>query len=162
MMALSRLSSKDKTYIGVAEQCTQCGKCSSGCPAARYLELRPRKIALMAQRDLVEQLLDSDVIWKCTQCHQCMERCPREITPYDIIIYLQNLAVLRGYDYPKDLNMLIASIKRYGAIQLPQEIFDREFENYERGDLNLPDLEGPADMEGFLKGLIKVLEESKP
>lgn len=161
MMALSRLSLKEKAYVGVAEQCTQCGKCSSGCPAARYLELRPRKIALMAQRDLVEELLGSDAIWMCTQCHQCMERCPREITPYDIVIYLQNLAVLKGYDYPRDLNMLYASIKRHGAIQLPQEIFDREFENYERSDLGLPDLEGPADMEGFLKGLTKVLEESR-
>ena len=161
MMALKHLSKKEKKHRGVAAECTQCGKCSSGCPAARYLDLRPRKIALMAQRDLIDRLLDSDVIWMCTQCHQCMERCPREVTPYDIILYLQNLAVKGGYPYPKELNMLLNAIKRNGAIQLPQEVFDKEFENYERESLGLPSLHGPTDMEAFRAAVEKVLEESK-
>src|SRR4030065_444 len=61
MMAVSRLS-KEKGYVGVSEQCTQCGKCSSGCPAARSLDLRPRRIALMAQRGEVEGLRGSGLI----------------------------------------------------------------------------------------------------
>lgn len=161
-MALGLLSSNEKKLMGVAEQCTQCGKCSSGCPAARHLDLRPRKIALMAQRDLIEELLESGVYWQCTQCHQCMERCPREVTPYDIIIYLQNLAVQRGYDYPRDLNVLLGSVKRHGTIQLPQEALDKEFENYQRDSLNLPTVCGPRDMEAFQRALETLMERAAP
>ncbi len=158
-MALSMLALKENKSMDVAEQCTQCGKCSSGCPAARYLDLRPRVIALMAQRDELDELLTSEVFWLCTQCHQCMERCPRVITPYDIIIYLQNLAVKKG-DYPKELDMLLNMVKRLSAIQEVQEVFDKEFETYERDDLGLPELNGPEDMESFRRSLISVLEES--
>jgi heterodisulfide reductase subunit C len=160
MMAVSRLS-KEKGHVGVSEQCTQCGKCSSGCPAARNLALRPRRIALMAQRGDVEGLLASDVIWSCTQCHQCMERCPRKVTPYDIIIYLQNLAVKRGFPYPRELDMLMESVKRQGAIQEPQDVLDDEFESYTRDSLGLPSVHGPKDPEAFRRALRTVLEEAR-
>ncbi|MFH0851009.1 MAG: 4Fe-4S dicluster domain-containing protein [Candidatus Bathyarchaeota archaeon] len=158
-MALSRLSTKEKEHMGVSEQCTQCGKCSSGCPAARNLDLRPRKIALLAQRGQIDPLLSSNTIWMCTQCHQCMERCPREVTPYDIIIFLQNLAVRRGYPYPRELNMLLSSVKRHGSIQLPQEVLDNEFENYDRESLSLPETRGPKDMEALCRALERIMED---
>ena len=158
-MAMKVLSQKEKNYQGVAEQCTQCGKCSSGCPAARFLELRPRLIALSAQRDELEEMLETAMFWQCTQCHQCMERCPREITPYDIIIFLQNLAVKEGLDYPSGLDTLFNMVNRLSAIQEYQEVFDKEFETYDREDLGLPELEGPEDMDGFRRAISKVLEE---
>jgi len=161
MMAVSRLS-KEKGYVGVSEQCTQCGKCSSGCPAARSLALRPRRIALMAQRGDLEGLLASDVIWSCTQCHQCMERCPRKVTPYDIIIYLQNLSVRRGYPHPRELDLLMEAVRRQGAIQLPQDVLDDEFESYTRISLGLPSVYGPKDPEAFRRALQLVLEEARP
>jgi heterodisulfide reductase subunit C len=161
MMAVSRLS-KEKEHVGISEQCTQCGKCSSGCPAARNLALRPRRIALMAQRGDVEGLLGSDVIWSCTQCHQCMERCPRKVTPYDIIIYLQNQAVKRGFPYPKELDVLMEAVRRRGAIQQPQDVLDDEFESYTRDSLGLPSVHGPKDPEAFRRALRRVLEEARP
>ena len=141
------------------EQCNQCGKCSSGCPAARFLSLRPRKIVAMAQRDLIEELIESKVIWECAQCLQCTERCPREVTPFDIIIACQNLAVSKGLQFPEGLTRMLSSVKRLGAIQPPQEIIDREFEAYDRESLDLPDAKRPRDMAKFLLALEKVLGE---
>jgi len=143
------------------EECNQCGKCSSGCPSARVLDLRPRKIALTAQRDRLLELLSSDVIWTCAQCHQCMERCPRDVTPYEVIIYLQGLAVRNGMDYPKDLGRLSSSVKRGSRIQDTQEIIDREFEDITRDDLPLPPLVGPKDMDAFRKALSLISGEEQ-
>jgi heterodisulfide reductase subunit C len=140
------------------EECNQCGKCSSGCPAARVLALRPRKIALTGQRNRLDELIISDVIWLCAQCHQCMERCPREISPYEVIIYLQNLAVRRDKEYPRDLRIMYNAVRRISRIQDTQDILDREFEDYNREDLDLPELKGPFDMEKFQKAFIQILE----
>jgi heterodisulfide reductase subunit C len=162
VMTLGLLSNKEKKHVAVAEQCIQCGKCSSGCPSARDLDLRPRKIALMAQQDRLKELLGKDVIWSCAQCYQCMERCPREITPFDIIIYLQNLSVFMGYSYPKEFDMLLNSVKRCGSIQSPQEVFDKEFETFDRDSLNLPPMNSPEDMNAFNTALDKVMKEAHP
>ena len=143
------------------EECNQCGKCSSGCPAARVLALRPRKIALSAQRKRLDEMLTSEVIWLCAQCHQCLERCPREISPYEVIIYLQNLAVKQGKDHPRDLDIMSNAVRRISRIQEIQEILDREFEDYSRDDLDLPELQGPQDMEAFQKAFRRITGEEK-
>ena len=142
------------------DQCHQCGKCSSGCPAARYLDLRPRKVVAMTQRDLISEILESNVVWMCTQCLQCVERCPSDVTPYDIIISLQNQAVKEGLSYPEGLIKMLDSVKRIGAIQPPMEIVDREFEIFDRETLNLPDIKHPKDQDKFAKALERVMEGS--
>jgi heterodisulfide reductase subunit C len=139
------------------DECNQCGKCSSGCPAARYLDLRPRRIVAMTQRDLVAEILDSNVVWMCAQCLQCVERCPRDVTPYDIIISLQNRAVHEGRYYPEGLSKMLTSVKRIGAIQSPMEIVDREFDSYDREELDLPKLEPPKDIALLAKALEKAM-----
>ena len=143
------------------EECNQCGKCSSGCPAARVLALRPRKIALSAQRKRLDEMISNEVIWLCAQCHQCMERCPREISPYEVIIYLQNLAVKREAGHPRDLNIMLNAIQRISRIQEVQEIMDREFEDYSRDNLELPELQGPKNMEAFKKAFKTITGETQ-
>lgn len=160
LMALSRLTINDKLYE-LAEQCSQCGKCTSSCPAARFLMFRPRKIALAAQKERIDEIIDNEVIWWCAQCHVCIDRCPREVTPFDIVIYLQNLAVMRGKHFPKDLETLLNGVKRQGVYQLPREIMDKEFEDYDRESLNLPPYTGPKDMDAFRRGLAKIMEEKQ-
>jgi heterodisulfide reductase subunit C len=138
------------------EECNQCGKCSSGCPAARVLALRPRKIALSAQRLRLNEMMLNEVIWQCAQCHQCLERCPRDISPYEVIIYLQNIAVKNGAPYPRDLDIMSNAVKRLSRIQEIQEILDREFDDYSRDDLDLPKLVGPKDMAAFVRAFNKI------
>lgn len=155
--ALSRI----KEGIGELrqDQCNQCGKCSSGCPTARFLNLRPRKVVAMAQRSLINEIMESNVIWECAQCLQCTERCPREVTPFDIIIALQNLAVDEGLTFPEGLTKMLNSVKRLGAIQRPQEIVDREFEIYDRESLDLPVMGEPKNLSKFRAALEKVFAE---
>jgi heterodisulfide reductase subunit C len=155
--ALSRLQ-QNLSVLG-PEQCNQCGKCSSGCPAARFLDLSPRRVVAMTQYELITEILESKVIWECAQCLQCTERCPREVTPFDIIINLQNLAVSEGLYYPEGLTKMLNSVKRYGLIQPPQEIIDREFETHDRESLNLPEPRSPKDLSRFAAALEKVMEE---
>lgn len=143
------------------EECNQCGKCSSGCPVARVLALRPRKIALSAQRMRLDEMMLNEVIWTCAQCHQCLERCPRDISPYEVIIYLQNMAVKSGKYFPKDLSMMDNRVKRMSRIQEIQEILDREFEDITRDDLDLPELKGPKDMEAFLKAFKQITGDNE-
>lgn len=138
------------------EQCIQCGKCSSGCPAARFLELRPRRVVAMAQLDLIGEILESGEVWECAQCLQCSERCPRDASPFDLIMALQNLAVRRGLPFPEGLTKMLNSVKNSGFIQPPQEIVDREFEVYDRESLNLPEPKGPRDMDKFAEAMEKI------
>jgi heterodisulfide reductase subunit C len=113
----------------------------------------------MTQRDLIREILDSGVIWMCAQCLQCKERCPRDVTPYDIIITLQNQAVREGLHYPEGLSKMLGSVKRLSSIQPPQEVVDREFDSFDRDELGLPEMSKPGDMGKFLKALEKVMED---
>jgi heterodisulfide reductase subunit C len=88
-----------------------------------------------------------------------MERCPREISPYEVIIYIQNLAVKQGKEYPRDLNIMSNAVKRISRIQDIQDIIDRDFEDYSRDDFDLPKLEGPKDMDAFQKAYKKITGE---
>ena len=135
------------------EQCNQCGKCASGCPAARYLELRPRKVVLMVQRGRIDELIKSGYIWECTQCHQCMERCPRDVTPFDIIISLQNMAIRAGLAFPESLTKMFTSIKSRCIVQGNQEVLDKDFESYDRTSLGLPELFPPKNMKTFREAI---------
>jgi heterodisulfide reductase subunit C len=135
------------------KQCNQCGKCSSGCPASRRVELKPRRIILFLQQERIEEILESQAIWQCTQCHQCMERCPRKVTPFDAIITLQNLAVKRGYKFPENLSLIINALKKQGIVQGYQEVMDREFEVNDRTSLELPELCGPVNLERFREAI---------
>jgi len=117
--------------------------------------LRPRKVVLMVQRGKIDELLRSGFIWECTQCHQCMERCPRDVTPFDIIISLQNTAVRAGLPFPENLTTISNSIRSRSLVQGNQEVFDGDFESYDRVSLGLPDLRPPENMEAFREALDK-------
>ena len=94
-----------------AYTCTECGRCTSSCPAnLTGKELSPRKI-MMDTRDRLEevgrnidankgsfvddgkQLLNDYItpeeLWACTSCNACVEECPVNIDPLSIILYLE-------------------------------------------------------------------------
>jgi Fe-S oxidoreductase len=57
-----------------------------------------------AQRDLVPDIIDPDVLWACTTCRACEEQCPVNITYVDKIVQMRrNLVVIRG-EFPAELN----------------------------------------------------------
>jgi len=151
------------------EYCHQCGKCSSGCPVADFFDFRPRRIVAMVQLGIIDELLDSEDIWKCAQCLACKERCPRDVAPYDVIQALQNLAFKRNLVFPKDYSALINSILKQGVIQKPTRVrirkhpppkdkTKRAFEFGDRTSLSLPEAKKPTKIAEFAIALKKALK----
>jgi heterodisulfide reductase subunit C len=146
------------------EYCHQCGKCSSGCPAASFLDFRPRKIVAMVQLGMTEELLKSEVIWSCAQCLGCKERCPRGVAPSDVIQALQNLAFERNLSVPESYSVLMNSVLKNGVVQTPRRVkvwkhlptkdaMRGDFEFGDRQSLGLPQLKKVAEMEKLVKAL---------
>ena len=151
------------------EYCHQCGKCSSGCPVANFFDFRPRRIVAMVQLGFIEEILESEDIWKCAQCLACKERCPRDVAPYDVIQALQNLAFKRNLVFPKDYSAIIDSILKRGVIQKPTRVrirkhppptdeTERAFEFGDRTSLSLPKTKKPDEISKFAGAFKKALK----
>jgi len=60
-------------------RCYQCHKCSSGCPAAEFMDFPPSQIVRLVTYGLADQMLSCKAIWACTGCMTCGLRCPNGI-----------------------------------------------------------------------------------
>jgi len=107
--------------------CTDCGRCTSVCPANQTGKaLSPRKIIMnIRQRTaevgplllagkadahpdiLAHRLLDSLVgeqeLWACTTCRACMEECPVNIEHVPAIMDMRRFLVLSESRFPEEL-----------------------------------------------------------
>jgi heterodisulfide reductase subunit C len=120
-----------------AYTCTECGRCTSVCPAnLTGKELSPRKI-MMDTRDRLEevgknidqnngvfiddgkQLLNDYIkpeeLWACTSCNACVEECPVNIDPLSIITDMRRYLVMEESAAPQELNMMMTNIENNGA-----------------------------------------------
>ncbi|GAB2770160.1 4Fe-4S dicluster domain-containing protein [Salinimicrobium soli] len=119
-----------------AYTCTECGRCTSECPANNTGKLlSPRKI-MMDTRDRLEevgenitkngsfqpdgkQLLDDYIlreeIWACTTCNMCVEACPVGIDPMSIIVEMRRYLMMEQSAGPSDLNNALSNIENNGA-----------------------------------------------
>lgn len=120
-----------------AYTCTECGRCTSECPAnLTGKKLSPRKI-MMDTRDRIEevgqnidankgkfedddkQLLDDYItreeLWACTSCNACTEACPVSIDPLSIIMDMRQYLVMEQSAAPADLNNMMGNIENNGA-----------------------------------------------
>ncbi len=120
-----------------AYTCTECGRCTSECPANQTgKKLSPRKI-MMDTRDRLEevgknidanngtfiddgkQLLDNYItreeLWACTSCNACVEACPVSIDPLSIIMDMRQYLVMEQSAAPTDLNNMMGNIENNGA-----------------------------------------------
>ena len=143
----------------VSEFCYQCAKCTSGCEAHKLLELEPHKIVALLKRGLIDEMLNSDVIWTCMSCFKCRERCPQKVAPVEILFALKNIAVASGKPIPGKYSTMLQSILSIGLIQDVQTISDRNNQAIKRDKLNLPDLSKPVDTNKFQLVLSKLAIE---
>ena len=119
-----------------AYTCTECGRCTSECPAnISGKKLSPRKI-MMDTRDRIEeigknldknkvfvpdgkQLLDDYIsreeLWACTSCNACVEACPVSIDPMSIIMEMRQYLVMEQSAAPTELNVTMTNIENNGA-----------------------------------------------
>lgn len=142
-----------------AEVCDQCGKCTSACPVSRHMDdFNPRQLIAKVAMGMTDELMRSDEIWTCTSCLKCRERCPEEISPYEVILVLRNLAYRSGYDYPAGYDDFIKCIKENGLSQDYNKIRDRHGEMISRETLGLPSLDSPPDMDKFNHVLESILK----
>lgn len=128
----------DLTRINLmnAYTCTECGRCTSVCPAnITGKRLSPRKI-MMDTRDRLDEvgrnldkhgpdfddgkkLLDDYItreeIWACTSCNACTEACPVNIDPLAIIVELRRYAVMEESQAPASINTMFSNTENNGA-----------------------------------------------
>lgn len=120
-----------------AYTCTECGRCTSVCPAnLTGKKLSPRKI-MMDTRDrleevgknldankgefkddgkkLIEHYITPEEIWACTSCNACVEACPVNIDPLSIIVDLRRFLVMEQSAAPTELNIMMSNVENNGA-----------------------------------------------
>lgn len=120
-----------------AYTCTECGRCTSSCPANQTgKKLSPRKI-MMDTRDrltevginmdknkgvfvpdnksLLNDYITTEELWACTSCNACVEECPVNISPLSIILDMRRYLVMEQSAAPMSLNAMMSNIENNGA-----------------------------------------------
>ena len=115
-----------------AYSCTECGRCSTACPANSTGKLlSPRKI-MMATRDRLETVgkniqanthfiadgktllhdyITVEELRACTTCNACVEECPVSISPLEIIIELRRSLIMEESNAPAEWNGMFGNIE---------------------------------------------------
>ncbi|MGA1873335.1 MAG: 4Fe-4S dicluster domain-containing protein [Thermoplasmatota archaeon] len=143
----------------VSDFCYQCAKCTSGCEAHKLLELEPHKIAALLKRGLIDEMVNSDIIWTCMSCFKCKERCPQKVAPVNILFTLKNLAVASGKQVPGDFTAMLQSAMGIGLIQEVQAVPTREGGTKTREQAGLPPCSRPTDPAKFQQTIMTVAVE---
>lgn len=117
--------------------CTECGRCTSACPANITGKLlSPRKI-IMSVRDRTEEVgrnmdanggkfvddgksllndyITPEELWACTTCNACVQECPVNIDPLSVIIDMRRYLVMEQSASPAELNMMMTNMENNGA-----------------------------------------------
>lgn len=143
----------------VSDYCYQCAKCTSGCEAHKLLELEPHKIIALLKRGLIDELVNSDLIWTCMSCFKCRERCPQKVAPVDVLFALKNMAVAAGKQIPGNYTAMLQSVLSIGLLQDVKSVTTRDNKTVSRSDLGLPGVSKPADPTKFMGMLSKLAVE---
>lgn len=120
-----------------AYTCTECGRCTSVCPAnITGKKLSPRKI-MMDTRDRLVQIgknidlnkgvfipdninllgnyITPEELWACTSCNACVQECPVNISPLSIILDMRRFLVMEQSAAPMPVNAMMSNIENNGA-----------------------------------------------
>jgi heterodisulfide reductase subunit C/nitrate reductase gamma subunit len=116
--------------------CTECGRCTSVCPAnITGKKLSPRKIMmdlrarmkekgpLMVKngrdfndsRSLLRDFISEEELWACTTCNSCAKECPININHPTLIIDMRRYLVMEEASAPGELKAMFNNIENNGA-----------------------------------------------
>jgi len=120
-----------------AYTCTECGRCTSSCPANQTgKKLSPRKIMMDTRyrltevgknidankgvfvpdnKTLLNDYITPEELWACTSCNACVEECPVNISPLSIIMDMRRYLVMEQSAAPMSLNAMMTNIENNGA-----------------------------------------------
>lgn len=116
-----------------AYSCTECGRCTSACPANQTGKaLSPRKI-MMDTRDRLEEVgknmavnkgifvedgkslykdyISAEELRACTTCNACVQECPILISPMDIILQMRRYQIMEESDAPASWNAMFSNME---------------------------------------------------
>jgi heterodisulfide reductase subunit C len=115
-----------------AYSCTECGRCSTACPANQTGKLlSPRKI-MMDTRDRLQEVgenikkngefkddgktllndyISVEELRACTTCNACVQECPVSINPLDIILELRRSLIMEDSNAPQEWNAMFGNIE---------------------------------------------------
>lgn len=118
-----------------AYSCTECGRCTSECPANLTGKLlSPRKI-MMDTRDRLEEVgmvidakgkweddgnslhsrISEEELWACTTCNACTQACPVNIDPVNIIMEMRRYKVMEESSTRPALTGMFNNVENNGA-----------------------------------------------
>lgn len=119
-----------------AYSCTECGRCTSVCPAnITGKKLSPRAI-LMKTRDRIEEVgrnidkngkfeddgkkllndyISKEELWACTTCNACTQACPILLDPLSIIFEMRRFLVMEQSAAPQELNLMMTNVENNAA-----------------------------------------------
>lgn len=119
-----------------AYSCTECGRCTSVCPAnITGKKLSPRLI-LMKTRDRLEEVgrnidkngkfvddgkkllndyISKEELWACTTCNACTDACPVLLDPLSIIFEMRRFLVMEQSAAPQELNLMMTNVENNAA-----------------------------------------------
>jgi len=124
-----------KNYLD-ALTCTECGRCTSVCPAnITGKKLSPRKIVMDVrarmkekgpdllkkgngiddQKALLNDYISPEELWACTTCNACAQECPVNINHPSLIVDLRRYLVMEESAGPGELNTTFTNIENNGA-----------------------------------------------
>ena len=137
---LQRFGAKDVTDLSWVQlmnaySCTECGRCTSECPAHQTGKiLSPRKIMMdtrgrleayghrldgikneVDDQTLLDGYITREELWACTTCNACTDACPINIDPLSIILDMRRYMVMEESAAPNELNMMFTNVENNGA-----------------------------------------------
>ena len=116
--------------------CTECGRCTSVCPAnITGKKLSPRKVImdlrarmkvkgpLMVKngRDfndnhsLLRDYISEEELWACTTCNACAKECPININHPTLIVDMRRYLVMEEASAPGEIKAMFSNIENNGA-----------------------------------------------
>lgn len=120
-----------------AYTCTECGRCTSNCPANQTGKMLSPRAIMMKTRDRMEEVgknidaaggnytgdgksllhdyITPEELWACTTCNACVEACPVNIDPLSIIVDLRRQLVMEESAPPAALSSMFTNMENNGA-----------------------------------------------
>jgi len=132
------LDTEDVTWKNYLDSlaCTQCGRCTSVCPANITGKLlSPRKIIMNIRermsekgplilkegrdwsdgKTLLSDYITAEELWACTTCNACAQECPVNINQPSVILDMRRYIVMEQSAAPGELNQIFSNIENNGA-----------------------------------------------
>ena len=122
----------NRVDIMASYSCTECGRCTSSCPANITGKLlSPRKIMMQTRaraeelgkykaingddahdgKKLIDDYISEEEIFACTSCNACVQECPVSISPLSVINELKRFKAMEEAKGPNEWNGMYQGIE---------------------------------------------------